>query len=222
MGNAARTKPRMDSFTKPYFFFSNNENNEVLYASPSVESVLGFRPADLIGKPCTAIVDYAHPLNSGIRNSGGPPSQEGLAPREGLLAVRDADGTSRILKVQSYREVDNADGARVNYAIAQDVTETYEKELELRERRARLNKAASSLSGKEPDVLFRVIDGKPNKTIARELGVTERAIERIRARLMKKFEAANAAELVKKATELRILNDILPISPVPNACLKNR
>ncbi len=55
------------------------------------------------------------------------------------------------------------------------------------------------LSPREIDVLHRVIDGKANKVIAFELGISPRTVEVYRANVMAKTHATSLAELVRMA-----------------------
>ena len=57
----------------------------------------------------------------------------------------------------------------------------------------------ATLSLRERQVLDGVVAGKPNKTIARELGISPRTIEVYRANLMAKMEAGSLSELVRMA-----------------------
>ena len=63
----------------------------------------------------------------------------------------------------------------------------------------------SRLSPRERQVFERVVRGKMNKEIARELGTTERTIKAHRHRVMEKVQAASLAELVMIAERLGIL-----------------
>lgn len=55
----------------------------------------------------------------------------------------------------------------------------------------------SLLSQRERQVMDRVIDGKPNKCIAKELGITVKTVEAHRARMMGKLDVGSVAELVR-------------------------
>ncbi len=55
------------------------------------------------------------------------------------------------------------------------------------------------LSPREREVLGGVVAGKPNKTIAHELGISPRTVEVYRANLMTKMGAASLSELVRMA-----------------------
>ncbi len=59
-----------------------------------------------------------------------------------------------------------------------------------------------SLSKRERQVLARMRRGQTSKEIARELGLSPRTIEDVRARLLKRFAVKNATELLSKMTNL--------------------
>jgi two-component system response regulator FixJ len=55
------------------------------------------------------------------------------------------------------------------------------------------------LSAREAEVLAGLIEGKPNKTIAFDLGISPRTVEIYRANLMTKMHARSLAELIRMA-----------------------
>ena len=57
----------------------------------------------------------------------------------------------------------------------------------------------ASLSGRERDVLDGLVAGKPNKTIAFDLGISARTVEVYRANVMTKMQAASLSQLVRMA-----------------------
>jgi two-component system, LuxR family, response regulator FixJ len=61
----------------------------------------------------------------------------------------------------------------------------------------RVQKQLRTLSGREYEVLDRLLLGRPNKAIARDLGVSCRTIEVYRARLMLKMQAESLPGLVR-------------------------
>lgn len=65
-----------------------------------------------------------------------------------------------------------------------------------------LREAFDTLSPREREVMSLVTDGKPNKVIAFDLGVSQRTVEIHRARVMQKMGARNLAELVR--TQIRL------------------
>lgn len=64
------------------------------------------------------------------------------------------------------------------------------------------NAAVLSLSKRERQVLARMSRGQTSKEIARDLGLSPRTIEDVRARLLKRFSVKNATELLSKMTNL--------------------
>ena len=73
------------------------------------------------------------------------------------------------------------------------------------ERLDHLRALVSHLSPRERQVFERVVRGKMNKDIARELGATERTIKAHRHHVMEKVQAKSLAELVMIAERLGIL-----------------
>ncbi|HSV23550.1 MAG TPA: response regulator FixJ [Xanthobacteraceae bacterium] len=57
----------------------------------------------------------------------------------------------------------------------------------------------ASLSNRERDVLEGLVAGKPNKTIAYDLGISPRTVEIYRANAMTKMKAGSLSELVRMA-----------------------
>jgi RNA polymerase sigma factor (sigma-70 family) len=80
--------------------------------------------------------------------------------------------------------------------------------LEMRERHEQLDvlrTLVGHLTPREKQVFERVVRGKRNKEIARELGATERTIKAHRQRVMEKVQVASVAELVVIAERLGVL-----------------
>jgi two-component system response regulator FixJ len=69
--------------------------------------------------------------------------------------------------------------------------------------RARLLAILETLSPREQDVLQGVVDGKMNKVIAFELGISPRTVEVYRANMMSKTGARSLSELVRMVTLAR-------------------
>jgi len=67
--------------------------------------------------------------------------------------------------------------------------------LQARRDQARVAALLAELTERERDVMHRVIDGRPNKLIADELGISVRTVEVHRARVFEKMDVKSAVEL---------------------------
>lgn len=65
--------------------------------------------------------------------------------------------------------------------------------------RAEAARRCAMLSGRERDVLEGLLAGRPNKTIAFDLGISARTVEIYRANLMTKMQAGSLSELIRIA-----------------------
>jgi two-component system, LuxR family, response regulator FixJ len=89
-----------------------------------------------------------------------------------------------------FRDQDLID--RINNALKQD------KEIRAElDKHADLRRRAESLTAREREVMALVVDGKANKVIAIDLGLSERTVEIHRANVMEKMGARSIAHLVK-------------------------
>jgi FixJ family two-component response regulator len=80
------------------------------------------------------------------------------------------------------------------------VRRALERDAQVRERRARQAELAgrfAALTGREREVMQRVVEGKPNKVIAEELEISVRTVEFHRANLMEKIGAPSVAALIQ-------------------------
>ena len=86
---------------------------------------------------------------------------------------------------------------RIRQAIARDA----ERRQELA-RLVKIERRATNLTTRERQVFEIVVQGKPNKVIASELGVSQKTVEVHRAHVMEKMQAQSFAELVKMAISI--------------------
>ncbi len=63
--------------------------------------------------------------------------------------------------------------------------------------RHEVRRRSDSLTAREREVMSQVVQGKANKVIASDLGVSQRTVEIHRARVMEKMQAASLAQLVR-------------------------
>ena len=66
-----------------------------------------------------------------------------------------------------------------------------------------INERIKTLTSREFEVMGLVVDGKPNKAIAFDLGLSPRTVEIHRARVMQKMAAGSLADLVRMALRVR-------------------
>jgi two-component system response regulator FixJ len=63
--------------------------------------------------------------------------------------------------------------------------------------RRRVTERIEALTGRERQVLDSLVEGKPNKIIAFDLGISARTVEIYRANVMSKMGAGSLSELVR-------------------------
>ena len=197
--------PRPTDFVAPYFFFANRGASEVTYVSPSVEKVLGYDPNDIPGESYDQFLWSGDPLNSDIEECQLTDLSDGQSIHA-LRSVRNSEGQRRILSVHTVGVAEFKGGPVVRrHNIARDVTESVENHTRLTRRLQSLEHAVHQMSRQERDVADRILQGKMNRDIARELEVSDRTVERRRAAIMKHFNATTTPELVSKLVERDML-----------------
>ena len=65
------------------------------------------------------------------------------------------------------------------------------------------------LTGRERQVLSLIMAGRLNKSIAREMDISVRTVENIRARLMKKYGVDHVAQVASLANERQTLQSLV-------------
>lgn len=99
------------------------------------------------------------------------------------------DGAAEFMQ-KPFRDQDLLD--RISKALEQD--RRHRKVLEQRQSLAEL---IENLTPRERQIIDLVIEGQPNKVIAKKLGISDRTVEIHRSHAMQKLEASSVAELVK-------------------------
>lgn len=92
----------------------------------------------------------------------------------------------------------------ISEALARDA-----QKRRLAKRMEELRQRFENLSQRERLVMQLVVDGRLNKAIARELKMTERTVERVRAVVLEKVGAESAVQMASLLTEHRLLDELL-------------
>jgi FixJ family two-component response regulator len=196
-----------DSRRKPVIYIVDDDDG-MRRALTTLMTTVGYqampfaRPAEFLAKydpnqPSCVVLDVRMPEMSGLE------VQQQLNRNGSLLPVILVTGHGDIpMAVQAmkdgafdflqkpFRDQDLLD--RINAALKQDA-----QNRESVERLADLRQRAESLTPREREVMTLVVDGKANKVIAIDLGLSERTVEIHRANVMEKMAARSVAHLVK-------------------------
>jgi len=99
------------------------------------------------------------------------------------------DGAFEFLQ-KPFRDQELIDG--INRALQKDA-----ENRQVLERNAEVKRRIATLTPREREVMAMVVDGRANKVIAIDLGLSERTVEIHRANVMDKMKAQSVAHLVK-------------------------
>ncbi len=163
-----------------------------------------FESADAFLRGCAParagclVLDVRLPGMSGLR------AQQALAGRGYALPVIFISGHGDIpMAVRAVQEgaVDFLEKPFSDEALLDRVAHALELDRARREAeadRAEVAAGLESLTPREHEVLIKLLHGKVNKIIARELDVSTRTVEIHRARVLQKLGAGNASQLVRR------------------------
>jgi RNA polymerase sigma factor (sigma-70 family) len=121
---------------------------------------------------------------------------EGTWSGESVLQTRGGGEIPVSLVLIAHRN--GGDHVEFLSTIARDLTQHKRSEKEARERDVALAKL-DVLTPREREVLELVVTGKPNKTVARELDLSEKTVEKHRSNVMRKLRVRTLPELVRIA-----------------------
>lgn len=204
----APVRVTLNWLSKPFFAFLIDSKLRVIEVSPSFQHVLEFPENQVLGRDLGDFLDDSSPLNAHIRISEGTLfAAETFHDRPFVFETQS--GILKVIRLQASMLQDAQHPEQVLCAIGQDITQQYCVENELKDRLSRLELSLNELTQREKDVLECVVKGKLNKSIAKQMEITVRAVERIRSRLRKKFSAQTSAEMVSKATEHTVLKEFV-------------
>ena len=199
--------PAKDSKRKPVVYIVDDDDGmrralTVLMTTVGYQPMAFSRPTEFLAKydasqASCLVLDVRMPEMSGLE------VQQQLNRTGSLLPVILITGHGDIpMAVQAMKDGafdflqkpfrDQALLDRINAALKQDT-----QNRESIDRLADLRQRAQSLTPREREVMGHVVDGKANKVIAIDLGLSERTVEIHRANVMEKMDARSVAHLVK-------------------------
>ena len=198
----------LERLRSPYFYFSTNQKLEFTNVSRSVEEIFGYSRAQVIGMRYDQFVTQ-DVLNEDLEDRGLVRfAQNESSVRNSYRSVLDRSGQVRIIQLQCYGETDTQGNVSQIVGFGRDISSEWASFKTLFEELLMLEKLEDTLKDREKTVLQKVLDGKLNKTIARDLHVSERTIELDRKRLIEKFSATNSASLIAQASRLSTLREV--------------
>lgn len=201
------TMDRQENRRKPVVYIVDDDDGmrralTVLMTTVGYEPIAFARPAEFFAKvdpnkPSCLVLDVRMPQMSGLE------VQQQLNRAGSLLPVILISGHGDIpMAVQAmkdgafdflqkpFRDQDLID--RINAALKQDAENRRNVD-----RLADLRHRYGTLTPREHEVMALVVDGRANKVIAIDLGLSERTVEIHRANVMEKMGARSVAHLVK-------------------------
>ena len=198
----------LEQLKSPYFYFATNQKLELANVSRSVEDIFGYSRSQIIGSRYDQFMSQDD-LNQDLESLGQSRFSHNIAgAKNSFRSVRDCTGKSRIIQMQCYGETDERGQVTQIIGFCRDISSEWNSFGALYEELNQLEELEQKLKDREKVVLQQVLDGKLNKTIARDLHVSERTIELDRKRLIEKFSAVNSASLIAKASRLSALREV--------------
>jgi FixJ family two-component response regulator len=167
---------------------------------PSARDFLDHFDPERIG---CLVLDVRMPGMSGIE------LQERLAKRNATLPIIFVTGHGDVpMAVHALRAgaVDFIQKPFSDQALLDRIQQSLEEHARRRGedvKKAAIRERIAGLTPREREVMSMVIEGKANKVIAIDLGVSERTVEIHRARVMEKMQASSLPDLVRMVLESR-------------------
>jgi FixJ family two-component response regulator len=185
------------------------ESLERLLRSVGLDPLLFASIADFLGSdppdsPTCLVLDVRLPGRSGLDFQRDLAAASGTLPIVFITGHGDIPMTVQAMKAgaiefltKPFREQDLLDA--INVGLARDRARR-ENEEDLTALRARFE----VLTPRERAILFRVVEGRLNKQIAGEMGVTETTVKVHRSNMMRKIKVASVPELCRMVDRLQL------------------
>jgi two-component system response regulator FixJ len=121
------------------------------------------------------------------------------APVIFISGVNEVPVAVEAMKLGAHDFLTKPFGGQTLIDTVQGALRRHEGDLQRSTRTAEVRDLLAKLSPRERQVFLSVIDGKANKVIAFDLGLSEKTVEEHRAHVMAKLGASSVADLVKMA-----------------------
>lgn len=148
-------------------------------------------------RPSSAVVDVRMPGMSGVLLLE-EVRRRGLAlPIVVVTAYGDVHTAVRSMKLGAVDFIEKPYDPQLLIEVLQSGLRRDAERLGAMERSRNVVELVSSLTPRERDVLDRILEGKPNKQVAAELGLSQRTVDFHRSRIMQKLNPGSFAGLVR-------------------------
>jgi two-component system response regulator FixJ len=121
------------------------------------------------------------------------------APVVFISGVNEVPVAVEAMKLGAFDFLSKPFGGQTLIDTVQGALRHHEAEVARENRAAEVRDLLAKLSPRERQVFLAVADGKANKVIAADLGLSEKTVEEHRAHVMSKIQASSVADLVKIA-----------------------
>lgn len=121
------------------------------------------------------------------------------APVVFISGVNEVPVAVEAMKLGAYDFVTKPFGGQTPIDVVQGALRRHVADSGREARAAEVHELLAKLSPRENQVLRAVVDGKANKVIAFDLGLSEKTVEEHRSRVMSKLAVSSVADLVKLA-----------------------
>ncbi|HMO87391.1 MAG TPA: PAS domain S-box protein, partial [Lacipirellulaceae bacterium] len=136
----------LDAWREELIFFRCDEDEVLTYVSPSVRTILGYRPQELLGRPTREVFSVDHPLCASW-HAAAAEAPASLAGQEQRCVARRHDGQNALFLLRERPLVDESGRPAGREAMAQDVTRRIEAELRLRQSERKYRRLVEQFRG---------------------------------------------------------------------------
>ncbi len=180
-----------------------------LFGSVAIEPLIYDTPVDFlrgfaVDRPCCILMEMRMPKLSGLELLARLSERGCNVPAIVATAFGEVTSAVRAMKLGAVEFLEKPVKDELLLEYVQHWIAKHRAELEAAKRRAAAGEKLARLSPREREVLGGVLDGKSSKQIARDLGVSPKAIELYRSKLMTKMAAPSLAVLIREALSFEL------------------